>query len=189
MATEVSMVTKYGEADYSGRVDILLDNYETFLTQIELCYEGIKYRIKEDRAYERRKNRGELGIRVQTSGHSSPTETEAIENIEIEEMLKSGDFESDLLKYVDDVDQIKRDIYVMQVMKLDFGIISLQRKLLSRSDQKVLVSFLDEGMTYEDIARKEDIEMDSARSRVRRAKGNLKIKMMTFLETNGRSDF
>ena len=77
----------------------------------------------------------------------------------------------------------------MQVMKLDFGIISLQRKLLSRSDQKVLVSFLDEGMTYEDIARKEDIEMESARSRVRRAKGNLKIKMMTFLETNGRSDF
>ena len=42
---------------------------------------------------------------------------------------------------------------------------------------------------YYEIIRSEDIEMESARSRVRRAKGNLKIKMMTFLETNGRSDF
>ena len=189
MATEVSIVTRYGEADYSGRVDLLLDNYETFEAQIEVCFEGIKYRIKEDRAYERRHNTGDLGVRVQTSGLSNPTEAAAFENIEIEEALKSKDFDSEIMRFVDDVDEIRRDIYVMEIMELDYKMITLQRKLLSKSDQKVLVSFLDEGMDYDAIADAENIELESARSRVRRAKGNLKVKMLTFLQNNGRSEF
>ena len=51
MAAEASIVKQYEDADFSKRVDIMLDNFASFTTQIEISFDAIKYRIKEDRAF------------------------------------------------------------------------------------------------------------------------------------------
>ena len=42
MATGANIIKKYEIADYEGRVDIMLDNFDNFNAQLDLVYEGIK---------------------------------------------------------------------------------------------------------------------------------------------------
>ena len=189
MAAEASIVKQYEDADFSKRVDIMLDNYASFATQIEICFEGIKYRIKEDRAFTRRQEKGDLGVRVQASGTSNPTEREALENIEIDEALKKKDFSGSIFKNVDDVEAIKREIYIMEIMRLDYQMLILQIKLLKKKDQKLLQDYLVNGMALEEIADAENVAYETIRTRIKRAKSRVKCSMVSFLDQNGRRDF
>lgn len=189
MAAEASIVKQYEDADFSKRVDIMLDNFASFTTQIEISFDAIKYRIKEDRAFARRQDKGDLGVRVQSSGTGSPTEREALENIEIEEALQKKDFSGAIFKNVDDVDEIKREIYVMEIMKLDYQMLEKHLRLLKKRDQKLLRDFLEDGKELEDIAEEENLTYEAIRSRIRRARSQVKCNMVCFLNENGRRDF
>lgn len=189
MATGANIIKKYEIADYEGRVDIMLDNFDNFNAQLDLVYEGIKYRIREERAYARSCNRGELGVRVQTSGVSNPTEKIAIENIEIEEALKKKDFESSIFKNVEELDEIKRNIYIIEIMEMDYDALLKQIKLLKKLDREVLLKLLDEGMEIQEIATEAQIEYESVRTRVKRARARIKVGMIEFWNENKRRDF
>lgn len=189
MAAGANIVRKYEIADYEGRVDIMLDNFDNFNAQIELVYEGIKYRIREERAYARRSNMGELGVRVQTSGVSSTTEKIAIENIEIENALKGKDFDNSIFKNVEELDEIKRSIYIMEIMEMDYNALVKQMKLLKKLDREVLLKLLDEGMEIQEIASEAQIEYESVRTRVKRARARIKVGMIEFWNENKRRDF
>lgn len=67
-----------------------------------------QFKIKAEREYLRSHNRGELGVRVQMSNISSPTEDEAIANIEIEEAFKNGEIDSSILKGIDNDAQYEK---------------------------------------------------------------------------------
>ena len=62
MRAEASIVKQYEYADFEKRVDIMLENFANFTARIDICYEAIKYRIKEDRAFARRQDKGDIMI-------------------------------------------------------------------------------------------------------------------------------
>lgn len=180
MATEASIVKRYEIADLSERVDIMLNNYSSFEAQLAIEFAGIEYRIKEERAYRRRASRGELGIRVQTSNISDPTYEAAAENIMIESALKKKNFDDNLFDGVDDCEEIKREVYIMEVMQLDFGILRRQLSVLKKIDRKILLDLYEEGLEIQEIADEQGIDYESVRTRTKRAKGRLRMKMLDF---------
>ena len=188
MKAEASIVKQYEYADFEKRVDIMLENFASFTARIDICYEAIKYRIKEDRAFARRQDKGDPGIRVQSSGTGSPTEREALENIEIEEALKEKDFSGTVFKDVDDVDAIKREIYIIEIMKLDFQALEKQMKVLKEKDRKILKDYLGDCMGLEEIAEAENMPYETIRTRIKRAKARVKREMVCFLNENGRRE-
>ena len=186
MATEASIISRYILADFEERVCIMLDNYTTFEAQLEIELDGIEYRIKEERAYQRRSAKGDLGVRVQTSGISDPTYQEAVENIMIAEALKAMDFNSDIFKDNEEVEAIKRDIYAMEIMQIDFRNMKKQLRVLKPLDRDTLLSVYDEEIELQILATKEGIDYESARSRENRAKKRLQEKMIIFWNQNQR---
>lgn len=186
MAAGASIISKYILADFEERVCIMLENYTTFEAQLEIELDGIEYRIKEERAYQRRVARGDLGVRVQTSGISDPTFREVAENIMIEEALKKMDFNSDVFENVEEMEEIKRDIYAMEIMQIDFRDMKKQLKVLKTLDRTTLLTVYEDEVEIQTLAANEGIDYESARSRVNRAKKRLQEKMIVFWNQNQR---
>ena len=186
MAAEASIISRYILADFEERVCIMLENYTTFEAQLEIELDGIEYRIKEERAYQRRIARGELGVRIQSSGISDPTFREAEENIMIAEALEKMDLNSDIFDSCEEVEAIKRDIYAMEIMQIDFRNMKKQLKVMKSLDRSTLLTVYDEEVEIQTLAVNEGIDYESARSRVNRAKKRLQEKMIVFWNQNQR---
>ena len=90
---------------------------------------------------------------------------------------------------MDDVDAIRREIYIMEIMRLDYQMLILQIKLLKKKDQKLLQDYLVNGMALEEIADAENVAYETIRTRIKRAKSRVKCSMVSFLDQNGRRDF
>ena len=79
MVAKASIIEIYARADAAGRVDIICKNYSNFIGIVDGYTEGLRYMIESEKAYNRKKNHGDLGVRVQTSGiHSDITADTAI---------------------------------------------------------------------------------------------------------------
>jgi hypothetical protein len=104
-ANESNLLSSYRMADPEGRLEIMLANYHVFPKMIRKMEKKTKYKIKAEKEYVRSHNRGELGVRVQTSNLSDITADEAIDNVMLEEALKTGDIAAGLLKGIDNASE------------------------------------------------------------------------------------
>lgn len=187
MATEASIVKKYEIADRDERVSIMLANFSSFETQLDIEMEGIEYTVKEDHSHRRCYSIEELGCRVQTSSSNySPTEAKAIENMEIERALQNHDFENPIFNHIVGVDEIRRDIYAIEIMRMDFSIFKKQLLILKPLDRKMLMRLYSDGADYSTIAEEEAIDQDSVRTRVYRARTRVKNNMFLFWDNHSR---
>lgn len=82
MVAKASIIEIYAKADAAGRVDIICKNYSNFIGIVDGYTDGLRYMIENEKAYNRKKSHGELGVRVQSSGiHSDITADTAISNV------------------------------------------------------------------------------------------------------------
>ena len=82
MVAKASIIKNYAKADAAGKVDIICKNYSNFIGIVDGYTEGLCYMIENEKAYNRKQSRGDLGVRVQTSGvHSDITADAAISNV------------------------------------------------------------------------------------------------------------
>lgn len=68
MVAKASIIKNYAKADAAGKVDIICKNYSNFIGIVDGYTEGLCYMIENEKAYNRKQSRGDLGVRVQTSG-------------------------------------------------------------------------------------------------------------------------
>ena len=73
MSDARSIVKIYAEAEDFKRIDIIFEHFDNFIRLIDMFEEGLRDTLKEEKLYNKRTERGEIGIRVQTSGCSDPT--------------------------------------------------------------------------------------------------------------------
>ena len=66
MVAKASIIEIYARADAAGKVDIICKNYSNFIGIVDGYTEGLRYMIESEKAYNRKKNHGDLGVRVQT---------------------------------------------------------------------------------------------------------------------------
>lgn len=97
MVAKASIIEIYAKADAAGRVDIICKNYSNFIGIVDGYTDGIRYMIESEKAYNRKKNHGDLGVRVQTSGiHSDITADTAISNVITRDAIIACDFSGDI---------------------------------------------------------------------------------------------
>jgi hypothetical protein len=127
MATKVNMLKKYEKADASKRVDIICSNYPNFIGIVDSYTEGLKYMIQNEKEYNRKSQRGDLGVRVQVSGLcSDKTGDAAIENVMMEEAIITCDFSGDILKGTDRGIEFEKQAYILRRMRTDYALFNKQ---------------------------------------------------------------
>lgn len=180
MVTKVSIVEAYADASIEKKIEIILDNFIGFINIVEGYEKCLSIQIRNEREYNRRKNNGDLGIRVKTSGISDTTARIAIENIMIEEAIKTGNFD-EALKGTDNVEKHKREIQTLINMRDDYVIVSSQINLLQGEDLKIFQQYLSKEMKITDIAIEENRGYDALQKRLKRSRKIVKAQSEMFL--------
>ena len=87
-----NIVERYSRATVEKRVEIILDNYATFNRILDGYEKSLSIVLRNERDFNRKKQLGDSGIRVQTSNISDITAQTAIENVTIQEAIHDGDW-------------------------------------------------------------------------------------------------
>lgn len=78
MGSREEFIKKYADADVNGRLEIILKNYPRFMQMVDGYEQCLSIIIRNEREYNRSRKGEDLGVRVQTSRLSNPTERQAI---------------------------------------------------------------------------------------------------------------
>ena len=176
MVAKASIIKNYAKADAAEKVDIICKNYPNFIGIVDGYTEGLCYMIENEKAYNRMQNRGDLGVRVQSSGmHSDITANTAINNAITKEAIIACDFSGDVLEGVDRGEEFQRDAYTLRCMRADFELFNRQLAILSGNELRIFRGYLSGEKDIGDIAEEEGIQYESAAQKVRRAKVKIKI--------------
>ena len=115
---------QYFLADSKGKIEFILANYISFQHQLSGIEDEIKLDIKVDQDFKFRQDKGDLGIRVQTSGKSDPTAREAIRNVELDRAFDENDIERELEKTFTP-DLFRNQLRMLSSMKDDYQVIKM----------------------------------------------------------------
>ena len=115
---ETDILQEYRNVDADGRLNIMLSNYHIFPKLVRKLENMTHYKIKCEKEYLRSRVRNELGVRVQTSKISNPTQDEAEINTMIEEAFKTGKIDGSILKGISNAGKYEADILTIRIMKM-----------------------------------------------------------------------
>ena len=164
----------------------MLNNYAVFPKIIRKAEKKIQYKIKSEKEYLRSHARGELGVRVQTSGTSDPTFNEASTNIMIEDAFNTGEVDKGLLKGIKDASVYEDDIRLVSVMRMDFELLEEIIEDLDESDSKIMKQYLLEGRLFKEIADDEGRTYEAIKKRMERIRTEIRKEILECLEMNCR---
>lgn len=171
MREEANIVEQYADADTSGRIDILIKYYPNFLRLVEGYEQSLSYIIKQEKEYKHRASRGDLGVRVQTSGISDPTAREAIDNIMIMDAIRSGDLKSIIKDLDEEVMQLhETEVRTLRNMKEDFSIFKNSFFYLEPESAELFEKYLMTCRRVERLATELDIPTEALKQQVHRMK-------------------
>ena len=168
---------EYFLADSRGKIDIILSNYVTFQHQLSGIEKGIKLDIKVDQDFRFRKERGDLGVRVRTSGYSDPIAREAIRNVELDRAFDENDLEGELEK-TSDPDVFRRQIRMLHSMEEDFLIIQAVIDMLTWQEGNTLKDYYTcqrNQICLQNVADDKDINVKTIYQKVWRVKSKIRM--------------
>lgn len=175
---------EYFLADSRGKIDIILSNYVTFQHQLSGIEKGIKLDIKVNQDFRFRKERGDLGVRVRTSGYSDPTAREAIRNVELDRAFDENDLEGELEK-TSEPDVFRGQIRMLHSMEEDFLIIQAVIEMLTLQDGNTLKDYFAcqrNQICLQNVADDKDINVKTIYQKVWRVKSKIRMNAMEKFE-------
>lgn len=180
METEVIYQNGFQEqyflADSKGKIEIILANYISFQHQLSGIEDGIKLDIKVDQDFKFRQDKGDLGIRVQTSGKSDPTAREAIRNVELDRAFDENDIERELEKTCTP-DLFRNQLRMLSSMKDDYQVIKMVIATLSFKDCETLNAYFNyqkQHIKFGTVAEEKEILVSSIYQKFWRVKSKVK---------------
>lgn len=187
MTTREDFIKKYATADVDGRMEIILKNYSRFIQMVDGYEECLSIIIRNERDYNRKKHKSDLGIRVQTSMLSDTTAQTAIENVTIQEAIRCGDIET-ALKGADDYEKHAVEIRTLLNMREDYRILSNQFHFLDESEGRIFSDYISKKRSLATIASDEGVAYETIRWRIRQTRQTLKFHAKEFLECKYRHE-
>lgn len=177
-----NIIKIYAEADSNERVDIICKYYPSFVGIIDGYTEGLRYRIENEKSYNRKSAIGDLGVRVQSKGHySDPTAKAATDNAEIVRAIKECDFSEGILEDVDSKEIIQSRAAVLKEMRDDFKLFNSQKNGLMPDEKKFFEVYLNDRPKLMDLAEEYGMQYESVGQRCRRLKERIKFQMVEFI--------
>lgn len=175
---------EYFLADSRGKIDIILSNYVTFQHQLSGIKKGIKLDIKVDQDFRFRKEKGDLGVRVRTSGYSDSTAREAIRNVELDRAFDENDLEGELEK-TSEPDVFRGQIRMLHSMEEDFLIIQAVIDMLTLQDGNTLKDYFNcqrNRVCLQQEADDKDINVRTIYQKVWRVKSKIRMNAIEKFE-------
>lgn len=160
------IISIYNKANPEGKVVFVLENYARFIPMINAYERGLIDDIKQERIYNRRIENGELGIKVQTSHISKPTESEGELNSIIEKAVREGDYVT-ALHGADNYETHKIEILILWYMRRAYNLVEGQ---LGALDEDLYKRYLMHEFDLLSVAESEGVTVDAIKQRFRKAK-------------------
>lgn len=166
-----NLIKKYAASDIMSRMDIIISYYPNFLQLVEGYEKSLSIIIREEKKYAKKSNKGELGIRVMTSGTGDPTAEAAFDNIMILESIQNGDL--NMIMSDEDstvIEQYQWEVDTLHEMKDDYHILNNTISFLEPEEADVFIKYLLSGRKTEKLAYDLDIKPDALRMKICRSK-------------------
>jgi hypothetical protein len=177
-----NVLEKYAGLTPEKRIDYICKNYARFMGIIESYTQGLIYMIEEEQDFNRREEKGDLGVRIQGGGyHSDRTANQAIRNVSLRDAIIACDFSDGVLDDTDHDEEFMRDAAVLRQMRRDYELFNSQMKQLKENDMLLIQSVLMKEKDLTTIADERGIQYESAYQRVRRIKKEIKTNMFAFV--------
>lgn len=183
MATKANIVQMYAESTPDKRIDIICKNYHNFEAIIKGKISALMFSIEEEKEFNRREGRGDLGIRVKTSGyHSDVTWDTGVNETLLEKAIIKCDFSGGILDGTDDEDKHIRDACTLNRMRREYNLFNSQMGYLSSPQKKLLLEYLTREKSIEDLAEQEGIQYRSVQKKISEIKMIVKKATVNAME-------
>lgn len=187
MATRVDIVEVYAIAPAPKRIELICKNYHNFERIIEGRTAELRFNIIEEQEYNRRQARGDLGIRVQTSGmHSDIVYRQAVSEIEVERAIKDCDFSGGILDGTDHKEEFISDAHTLMRMKREYQLFNSQMAYLDDDEKRQFLCFLKKEKTIDDMADELGVQYHTVVRKMNRFKQIVKGETVRIIESGRR---
>jgi len=177
---DMNVIKEYVKANPSQRVDIILRYYPSFMGMVEGYTEGLRYMIECEKESNRRQDKGNLGICVQTGGLSDPTANAAIRNVLTREALIQCDFSGGVLIGVDRAEQYMKDAYMLKDMRREYELFEKELNILG-VERDLFVKYLCKEWSIADVAEKVGISYESAQQKIHSLRSRVKRNVVCYM--------
>lgn len=176
-----NIVDRYSRATVEKRVEIILDNYATFNRILDGYEKSLSIVIRNERDFNRKKQLGDSGIRVQTSNISDITAQTAIENVEIQEAIHDGDWRT-ATKGSDNIFEHRLEIETISQMRDDYDIVTGQLSVLLKEEYDFYLPYINREKNCFEIAEEQGLSPEAVRMRLYRYRLIVKESALPFME-------
>ncbi len=177
--TEADIISEFGIANTQKRIGIIFYNLDKFEGVMSNYRDELIEKTWEEIQYNQRGQKGDLGVRVQTSGLSDPTYKKAVTLIAVEEMVDSGIIPDHVLQFVDDQEETSYQVKNYNRMLKGYKYVERYvRKSLGGKDRNLVTKYIGEDEDIIDIAGNMGVEAATVRQRLYR----IRLKMQADLK-------
>lgn len=185
MRSDVNLIINYRSCNAKERINMIYMNYPTFEDIIKGYRQGLIYEITAQKSYNRKSNKGDLGVRVQVSGiHSDITADQAIENVLIGDALDTGNLSEDFYAGTDDRNELTRKVQIYWMMQNEYALFTAQLKTMDREDALIIRPYIIKEKSIGELAEDLHIEPESVRKKVYRIKKKLVAQIQPYFREN-----
>ena len=167
---EVTFVDIYQMLGIDEKIDFIIDHISRLDRMMNAFEVGLITNIQRERRYNRCAENGELGVRVQTSGHADPTGNEGSTNGDLQKYIRQGNYMA-ALKGTDNF--FKNQIITLQDMRDDYGIISSVVDSMG-DEHEQYIKYLYKKNSIARAAEAEGVSTEAIKSRFYRAKKEIR---------------
>ena len=186
MAARADIITTYAEADNTGKVKILIKHYSSWDGILKISTKNMIQDIMDEIRSNRMSKYEDLGVRVQTSGCSSPTEAIGNSEMAIEKAVEDCDFSGGVFKDTDDEEGYKLRVRTIHRIREDLETFKEQILWLDTKERRILEDFLNEIKSIDDYAREWELEYITAYRRLERLKNVVRDATVHRMEKGAR---
>lgn len=177
-----NLVHRYAKADAMNRINLIYNNFASFLGVVESRTEGLVYLIENEKATNRRHENGDLGVRVQKSTISDPTGNTATGNVMTRDALIACDFSGGVLDGTDRREAFIREALILKDMRRDYQLFNDQLNCLEEKEREIVLNFIERKKTMNELAEELCIDYYSVKKKLRRSKKKVMDLMTDYME-------
>ena len=182
MAVRADIIEIYDISNNRKKISLIIKHYSYWDGILEACIGNMIEDILDEIRYNRRAAFGDLGVRVQTSGTSSPTEKIAINETMLEKAFDDCDFSGGLLDDTDDAEKYISAANTIKRIRKDLNTFERQFKLLSDEEKQEVRDYITGKLSIDDLCEKWDVVDVTAYKRIERLVSVVKDETLKAME-------
>ena len=174
MRSEAINIDRYIGGAPEQQFDFIYENYSIIGEILRDYREELIKEVIEQKAYNRRAENGDLGVRIMVSmGISNPTMNQAMEHVAVAQAIDEGWLDEDFFEDTDDKQDLLTKIRNYHRVSRDLETFTSKLATMRLKDQNILRPYLLKEKSMDDLAEEMGVEYRSAVKHVYRIKKRL----------------